>query len=303
MGLIKFIGTGNTDLDAGGDVLNNVEMAKTASAKVTLTTPLSIDGNLSFTGTGSKIVLGVNDLTLGSSSTINTPGTAGYIVTNSTGMLVKKVSSNGAFTFPVGDDESDYSPLSFTYTGTGYSGTSSIGTKVIDAVHPSKPSEADSYITRYWQVNASNITAPFNATMVGTYLTGDNVGTQSKIKGASYVSPDWSFVGAATNGMSTITGTTSNTVLDFTGMNSLNKLEITTFLYGTMPVSGTIMTNDLQTYSPCLLPVTSPYGSPTSQYTDISNPLGVAGNIVDWIKVEIRDGSNPVRFLKPGLYY
>jgi hypothetical protein len=238
IGLIKFIGTANTDLDAGGDALNNVEMAKTANAKVTLSSPLSVDGNLSFTGTGSLIDIGTFDLTLGTSSLVNTPGSAGYVITGSTGNMVKKVSSDGSFTFPVGDDETDYTPLAVTYTGTGYTGTSAIKARVIDAVHTDKPSFVTSYLSRYWKVESSNISSPFSADYTGTYLPADVNGTQSQIVGASFVSPNWSYTNAATNGSSTVSGTSTSFSPDFSGLNKFAKLDLTAYIEGYMDGSS-----------------------------------------------------------------
>ncbi|MGE5355407.1 MAG: hypothetical protein ACM3PT_04145 [Deltaproteobacteria bacterium] len=239
VGLIKFIGTGNANLNTGGDALNNVEMAKTSNATVTLTAPVSITGNLSFTGSGSKIDIGAFDLTLGSSSIVNTPGAAGYVITSSTGNFVKKVAADGSFTFPVGDDGTDYSPLAMTYTGTGYSGTSAIKAKVIDAVHPDKPSFVTSYLSRYWKVESSNISSPFNADYTGTYLPADVNGTQADIVGATYVSPNWSYTNASTNGSSTVSGSSGSFVPDFSGLNKFAKLDLTAFIEGYM--DGTSM--------------------------------------------------------------
>ncbi|MBK7633180.1 MAG: hypothetical protein IPJ13_02015 [Saprospiraceae bacterium] len=111
-GLVRFIGTANTTLDTGGDALFNVEMAKTSNATVALSTPATVAGNLSFTGEGSKILLGANDLTLASSTVVSAipeHSTRGYIVTNGAGSLVKKVAGSGMFNFPIGDDAIDFS--------------------------------------------------------------------------------------------------------------------------------------------------------------------------------------------------
>ncbi|GGN10635.1 hypothetical protein GCM10010967_53160 [Dyadobacter beijingensis] len=55
------------------------------------------------------------------------------------------------------------------------------------------------------------------------------------------------------------------------------------------------MATDLQTYFSAnsgLLPATDPYGGNVG-YNNIGNPAGVAGPVVDWIKIEIRDAANP----------
>ena len=301
VGLVKFISvTGspvNVTLNTGGDVLNNVEMAKTSSNTVTLAAPASIGGNLSFTGAGSKVLLGVNDLTMTNAAgtvtaTTNHP-TNGYVVTDGTGKFVKALSGSATVAHQIGD-ATNYTPVSNVVTGSAFA-SATLGARTVDAIHPNKPTEADSYLTRYWVVNSNGITG-YDNLMTGTYATsGDVVGTASRIKGASYAGSNWSFTDATANGTSTVTGRTTHSSADFTGMNALNKVDITVFLAG--PLSGSLMTNHLQVYdppaTPTLLPPTSQYGTPASTYSDIGNPVGVAGLITDWVKVEIRDASSP----------
>ncbi|MBK9255117.1 MAG: hypothetical protein IPM42_06475 [Saprospiraceae bacterium] len=297
--LVKFSGTVASTVKSGTAVFNNVEMAK-VSANTTLIDNMSMVGDLNFSGTASKIVLAANDLTLAADSDVLTPGANGYVVTNSTGELVKGITVNGTKVLEVGDT-TNYTPVSNAVTGS-YN-TSTISGRVIDATHPEKPTEADSYISRYWEVNATNITG-YNNTMTGTYASsGDAVGTATRIKGASYDGSAWSYANAATDVPNrTVTGSTTSAAVDFTGMNALNKLDITAFLFGAMPDFGTTMNNFLQVYdppfTPTLLPTSSPYGAPVSNYPNIGNPAGVAGNIVDWVKVEIRSTSNPATILE-----
>jgi hypothetical protein len=55
------------------------------------------------------------------------------------------------------------------------------------------------------------------------------------------------------------------------------------------------MASDLQTYFSAnsgLLPATDPYGG-NVVYSNIGNPAGIAGTLVDWIRIEIRDAANP----------
>lgn len=300
-GTVKFIGTANSDITTNGDALNHVVMDKTTSnGKVTLTSNALVNGNLSFTGTGNnKIELGNYDLTLSSTSNVTATTdhpTNGYVVTNGSGQLIKGLTANGTVTHEIGD-ATNYSPLSSEVAGTVYS-SATLGARVVDGVHPSKPDEADSYLSRYWVVNSSGITG-YSNNMTGTYASsGDVNGTTSRIKGASYALPTWTFTGAATNGSSNVAGTTALNNIDFTGMNALNKINLVAFLSG--PLSGSTMSNSLQTYDPdgpgpliSLLSQNSPYGAPISTYNDIGNPSGVAGQIVDWVKVEIRDATVP----------
>ncbi|MEZ4911428.1 MAG: hypothetical protein R2774_11250 [Saprospiraceae bacterium] len=292
---VKFIGTDNTDVTSGGATLANVEMLKTAQ-NITLMDDMAVSGTLTFINDNNKVILGAHDLTIGATGSIASADDNEYIVTDGTGQLIKGLTASGTITHEIGD-AANYTPISNEVTGSAYA-SATLGARVVDSTHPSKPSEADSYLSRYWVVNANGITEYSNS-MTGTYASsGDTNGTPSRIKGATFIPSTWSYTGATTNSTSTITGSTSNDAVDFTGMNALNKLDITAFLYGAMPSSGTTMTNYLQTYSPLLLPPTSPYGVPTSTYSDIGNVAGVAGTVTDWVKVEVRDASNPATILE-----
>ena len=77
--------------------------------------------------------------------------------------------------------------------------------------------------------------------------------------------------------------------------NSLVQLDAKVLLRGAYRPGQANMASDLQIYfSPNsgLLPATDPYGG-NVVYNNIGNPAGVAGSIVDWIKIEIRDAANP----------
>ncbi len=295
---VKFIGAVPSNVTSGGAVFQNVSMEKTAE-DITLVDDMAVASNLTFTNDDNKVVLGANDLTIQSGGSIASADNNEYVVTNGTGSLIKGMTANGTVTHEIGD-AANYTPLSSAVTGSAYS-SATLGARVVDATHPNKPSEADAFLSRYWVVSAAGISGYAN-TMTGTYASsGDANGTASRIKGASYAASTWNFTNAATNGSSTVTGSTTTNDVDFTGINALNKVDITAFLYGALP-SGTTMTNYLQVYDPpaipTLLPTTSPYGAPTSTYSDIGNPSGVAGNITDWVKVEIRDAANPGTILE-----
>lgn len=76
---------------------------------------------------------------------------------------------------------------------------------------------------------------------------------------------------------------------------SLVQLDIKVLLQGAYRPGQVNMATDLQTYFSAnsgLLPITDPYGG-NIVYNNIGNPAGVAGALVDWIKIEIRDAANP----------
>lgn len=307
--LVKFSGTGNSNLKSNGATIVNLELAKTGAANtLTLTDNGNVTTNLNFTSSGgARIVLGASNLIMSSTSTAISGADANeYVYTNSSGAMQKNYAngalSSSVFKFEVGD-ATNYSPLTASVTGTASS--ANLQGSVVNADQPNRAStlpEATSYLTRYWNVDQVGITSYSNS-VTGQYITADDVvGTQAKIKGSSYSSPNWSFVGAANNvGTPSVTGTITASTADFTGTDALNKLNLTAYLNGAMPSMGTTMTSDLQNYfggNMGLLPTTSPYGAPTSSYGSINNPGGVAGAVVDWVKVEVRSTSNPSTILE-----
>lgn len=286
VGLIKFIGTANTDLDAGGDALNNVEIAKTGvSGTVTLATSTSLAGNLAFTGTGNnKIILGNFDLTMSNiaatvTATTDHP-TNGWVITDKTGVnngkFVKNIATGSSTkTLEIGDD-TNYSPVSMVLNASS-SGT--VASRVLTNNLTPKYAETTDYISREWVVSTTNVTSN---TLTGTYVTGDITGTQSLIKGATYHTGDWRFDGSAGVG-NTLTASTTTADVRLSGMNFFGKANLKAFLQGAY--SGGSMTTTLNSNN--LIPLTSPYTDAAATVTSI--PSGVT----DWIKLELRDPANP----------
>nr|WP_295931511.1 hypothetical protein [uncultured Dyadobacter sp.] len=76
------------------------------------------------------------------------------------------------------------------------------------------------------------------------------------------------------------------------------RLNVKVALQGAMSSSGTVMRNDLQvSKSGGLLPTADPYHS-GKVHPDINDVNAVAGAIVDWIQVEIRDAANSATVLE-----
>lgn len=292
-GLVKFIGSANTTLDTGGDALFNVEMAKTSNATVALSAPATIAGNLSFTGAGSKLLLGLNDLTVTStpadpiSATVDHP-TNGYVVTNGAGKLIKSISANNiAFVHEIGD-ATNYTPVSSNVTGTYSSAT--LAARVYTTGLQTKYAGTSDYIDREWNVVASGITSYTN-TMTGTYIDGvDRFGSASLVKGATYYSSDWHFDGSAGAG-NTVTASVASPNLDvkLSGMNFFGRVNVKVLLQGAYSDfagenSSGFMSTTLRTNN--LIPLVSPYSD--APVTALSIPA----NVTDWVKLEARDASN-----------
>lgn len=85
----------------------------------------------------------------------------------------------------------------------------------------------------------------------------------------------------------------NRTKREFNG--NLVQLDAKVLLRGAYRPGQANMASDLQTYFSAnsgLLPTTDPYGGNVT-YNNIGNPAGVAGSLVDWVRIEIRDAANP----------
>ena len=113
-----------------------------------------IDQELRFTN--NKIIIGTSDLTLFPSAVITTPSNAKYVVTNSTGSLVKNsVPLSSPFLFPVGADIVGYKPVTLNYSGA----IDTFAVRVMPGVVPTTgpPATNDDYCVQYtWLVEESN---------------------------------------------------------------------------------------------------------------------------------------------------
>lgn len=286
---LKFSGNVNSDVTPGSAVFQSVIVQKDATFNVNLLGSMTVNTNLDFNSTGSsKIITNNFDLKMGSAATVTGYDADEYVATTGTGMMEKAVAANGTFTFPIGD-VTNYSPLASTYTGSGYT-AAKIRTKANDLTHPNKPADATEFISRYWDVDASGITG-YSNTLTGTYIPADLTlgggGTADQVKGAVYdLTPEWSYAAAA-SGANIVTGSTNDAVADFTGTNFFGKVNIVAFLQG--PFSAGAMSTTLNTGGN--LPSTSPYPDAPSGTTPIP------ANVTDWVKLELRDASNPATVL------
>ena len=113
-GKIILKGTAAQNVNMGGFNVPNLEVDNTTN--VNLTGNAKVSGDLLFTN--GKVLLGNNNLTMGSAATITGAGATKFVVTNGTGKLVKASLGNTAFTYPVGRAVGNYNPVSIANSGT-----------------------------------------------------------------------------------------------------------------------------------------------------------------------------------------
>ncbi len=286
---VKFIGAGDKNIKSGGDDFGIVIIEKTSGNNLTLLDPATVKTNLQFTSANyNKLIINSNDLTLESSATIANADNNHYIQADDGGMVFKKLTAIESFTYPIGDND-DYSPISVNSTAGTFNSNSNIGVNVVDLAHPNLYSETDAFISRYWNLEANDITN-FAATLTGTYVDADINGVESDMVGANYNGTDWHFLNASSDiAANTVTGNINENGVAFTGMNFYGKMaSIKAYLHGAYDAG--VLTTELN--SAGLLPLTSPYGSGESV---AAIPTG---DITDWIKIELRDPADPSNILK-----
>lgn len=287
---LRFSGTGLSQVTPGSAIFDDVDITKNGN-QVELLDNMTIAGDLTFNAgaSGSRIRLGNNNLILTAASTISGYDNNEYVETNGTGVIQKTVTANGAFLFPVGD-AINYSPLNAAYTGTAYS-SANLRVRTVNAAHPNKPADATDFIGRYWRVESTGITN-YSNTMTGTYAAADLTGSAAMVKGAVYdyngAPADWYYFDAANSG-NTVTGSTTDATVDFTGTNFFGKAMLKVFLAGALPGTGIPpMSTTLSTNG--AIPMASPY-SASPWNAPAVNASSIPANTTDWILVEARDPS------------
>ncbi|MFN5209970.1 MAG: autotransporter-associated beta strand repeat-containing protein [Bacteroidota bacterium] len=84
-------------------------------AGITLTAPQTVSTQLTLTN--GSVILGAHSLTMNTGASITGISTSRYIVTNSTGQLIQRVSSSNVL-FPIGPSASIYAPVTLNQAGT-----------------------------------------------------------------------------------------------------------------------------------------------------------------------------------------
>ena len=107
-------------------------------------------------------------------------------------------SGTGSFTFPIGDNTgtAEYSPYTVNFTSGAFS-SGYVTARVVDAKHPNNSSTTN-YITRYWPITSSGITA-FSCDIQGYYTVADIVGSESNMTCAEWNGSSWYDLATAPN--------------------------------------------------------------------------------------------------------
>lgn len=172
------------------------------SLGLTLQASSAITVNQTLGFTLGKITIGANNLTVGSTGTITGYSTSNYVVTASTGKLVKQSVGNTATVFPIGFSTANYTPVTLTNT----SGTSDLSVSVKQSV-TNAVTDATRIVTLEWGVTSSGATT---ATISPTWVAINQA--------ASFTNAGTGEIGNYTTAYTTYPVTLSTTTTSATGI-------------------------------------------------------------------------------------
>jgi len=183
---------------------------------VSLKNNQTIEGTLTLTS--GKLILDTYNLMLGSAAVAGTLNASNMIVATSSGQCRRAFTSNGSYTFPVGDADGtpQYSPISLNFVSGTYSGAYA-GIRVTNAKHPNNASSTN-YLNRYWTVTSTGI-GSFSCNVTGTYTPADIVGTEGGQITAKY-NGSLPWVKYSLLASNTLTANNVTSFSDFTGITS-----------------------------------------------------------------------------------
>jgi len=245
-------GTGTVTLNGSGKYIqgststtfNNLTIGN--AANILLGTDQTVNGTL--TMSNGLLRIGAYNLILGASSPAVAASSfygTNMIVADGTGQ-VRKIFTSGAtsYTFPIGDSGSNYSPVTLNFVSGTYAGGAYAGVRVTNAKHPNNAS-VNNYLTRYWTISQSGISA-FSCTITGSYIYGNDVVGSEALQTASEYTGSLPWLTYSSLGSNTLTAAGVTTFGDFTGNETISvstsAISGTTFCPGsTISVPYTIL--------------------------------------------------------------
>ncbi len=214
-------GTGGITMTGAGATISAATIQNlnlNNSGSFTLTGSPTVTGTLTLTA--AKLTLGAINLNLGAAATAigGTFSSSNLIVATGTGKVIKSYSSNGAFTFPIGD-ASNYTPVTLNVTGTYSAANMAVN---VTAAKPAQNANTINYINRYWTVTPTGITS-LSYSVTATYVPGDikTGSTESNIAMGEYAGAlPWIKFGAESAHTLTSGAVTSTGATIFSGINN-----------------------------------------------------------------------------------
>jgi hypothetical protein len=184
---------GTLVFDAASANLSSLSINRAGPGTVNLGSNLLLNANgVALTLSFGRLILGSNNLTLSSTSTITGGSLTAMVVPESTGELRKTFVTPLTFIFPIGDltGTVEYSPTTLTTFTTDI--TRTIGVRLVNAAHPSDGGSAHR-ANRHWLFSddqAGNGNYTYSATFAN--VAADIVGTYANISVGFWDGAAWS---------------------------------------------------------------------------------------------------------------
>jgi hypothetical protein len=195
---VEFNGTNN---QSTGNLLTNIDtlIVNVSGGVLSLQNNITVNNRLDLLG--SKVVLGANNLTIGTTGSILNTNSTNYVQTNGSGALRRTVQNNSTnILYPVGSITS-YTPAQVQLNGT--STTDVISVRVFDGVLTGSTTGtpiASSMVNRTWVIN-ENVIGGSNATITLQWNGTDEVGSFNRALSAvsRYNTPTnkWTYLGTS----------------------------------------------------------------------------------------------------------
>lgn len=163
--------------------------------------------NTSLALTSGILDLDAQTLTLETTATIASASATNYVIADNAfgGVLRKRYSAVGSFTFPIGDKTGtmEYSPATMNFTAGTFT-TAYIGASVNDSKHPNMTASTH-FISRYWVMSRAGTFNTPTYTFTGTYLPVDINGTETSSLSQQWDGTAWSTTGTSPLNANTVT--------------------------------------------------------------------------------------------------
>ena len=229
---------------------NNLVVNKETGA-VILAKDIAVGGTLTLTK--GNVVIGANNLTLGSNEVAGTFGINTMIVADGTGVVRRPFAGIGSYLFPIGelDGAPSYAPITVNATAGTFT-NAFVGVNVTHAKHLDNKS-SQNYLKKYWNVNQTGIAGAV-ATITATYEPLDVIGSETEIAAAQLngvfnadTNP-WIKFGALTTNTLTATNATltSGQTSAFTGLKA-GAFTLEVYGYGDFCLGSTHTMNAITT--------------------------------------------------------
>lgn len=232
-GKLLLKGSGNQNVSMSGKTIPMLEIDNVANA--TLTTSARVDSLLFTNG---DILLGANNLTLGTGKQVGNASSTRFVVTNSTGKLIKTSLGSTAFTYPVGNTTSTYNPVTIANSGT----VDSIGVRCLANVlaqGTAGTAFTKEVVDASWDISEQNAGGS-NLSLTANWATSDQLAGFSTAKAgiSNYITAPASEVGwdLLNANLQAASAGTPNSSVTRTGISTLG-----TFAVGFRPVLSPLL--------------------------------------------------------------